>query len=94
VRELKNLIERLVILSEGEVIAPEDVALALGRGPGWMRQRRGSLRERIERYEREIVLGELQANAGNVSQTARNLQVDRANLQRKLRAWGVRGRLV
>ena len=91
VRELKNIVERLIIMGSGEVISAEEVGAALG-GQGMPGRWEGrSLRERVERYERQLVLGELTVNQGNVSRTARNLRVDRANLQRKLRAWGVRG---
>ncbi|HIE29190.1 TPA: hypothetical protein EYP66_18110 [Candidatus Poribacteria bacterium] len=35
-------------------------------------------------------MNELQANNGNIAQTARILQMDRANLHRKLRSWNIR----
>jgi two-component system nitrogen regulation response regulator NtrX len=93
VRALKNIVERLIIMGSGEEICAEEVALALGgRGePGRSGDR--SLQETVQAYEKRIVLRELDKNQGNVSRTARNLGVDRANLQRKLRTWGIRGEL-
>ena len=91
VRELKNIVERLIIMGSGEVISAEEVALALGGHGEPVRAGDRSLQEEVKRYEKRIVLRELEANQGNVSRTARNLRVDRANLQRKLRVWGIRG---
>ena len=91
VRELKNIVERLIIMGSGEVIAAEEVGSALGGHGGPVRSVDRSLQEQVKSYEKQLVLRELEANQGNVSRTARDLGVDRANLQRKLRVWGIRG---
>lgn len=86
VRELKNIVERLIIMGEGDNISGDDVNLAL-LGKTFTSTLEKSLRERLEEYEKNLILNELEANKGNISQTARNLGLDRANLQRKLRQW-------
>ena len=80
-------------MGSGEVISAEEVALALGGHGESVRPEDRSLQETVQAYEKRIVLKELDNNQGNVSRTARNLGVDRANLQRKLRTWGIRGEL-
>ena len=48
-----------------------------------------SMKDMLEDYEKKIILAELDANEGNVSQTARKLNIDRANFYRKLRNYGI-----
>jgi len=90
VRELRNMVERLVIMTPGDVIAPEDLppplrsreVVALGTGPQ-------SLREAREAFERAYILGELRAHAWNITRTAKGLGIGRVNLWRKLKAYGM-----
>jgi two-component system nitrogen regulation response regulator NtrX len=91
VRELKNMVERLVIMSPDDVITPEDLPPPLRprevvpAGDGGPR----SLREAREAFERAYIVGELRANAWNITRTAKALGIGRVNLWRKLRAYGV-----
>jgi len=98
VRELKNVIERLVIMVADDVIRPADVEPALearsirdeegSRAAGvW---RTASLREARHRFEREYLLIHLQENEWNVTRTAQRLQIERSNLHRKLKAYGIK----
>jgi len=94
VRELKNTIERLVILGEGDTISADDVMLALLRSPSpQIRSSGRSLREMVEDYERKLVVMELEANGWNISRTAEKLGIDRSNLQKKIKAWRLKGSL-
>jgi len=92
VRELKNLIERLVILTGDEPsITGEDVQDAL---PGVKavkgRFSRGvPLKELVASAEREIVLAALEANEFHISNTARDLQLERSHLYKKMKALGI-----
>jgi DNA-binding NtrC family response regulator len=91
VRELKNSIERLVILAAEETIAEADVQECLpGVKPVRGAYRKGvSLKDMVTAAEREIVLGALEANAGQVSRTAAELQIERSHLYKKMRALGI-----
>ncbi|MBC8457358.1 MAG: sigma-54-dependent Fis family transcriptional regulator [Deltaproteobacteria bacterium] len=90
VRELKNILERLIIMIPDDVITPSDVQEALPIADTNITASTGdSLRERVEEYEKQFVLQELHVSNGNIAQTARKLHVDRANLHRKLRNWGI-----
>jgi two-component system nitrogen regulation response regulator NtrX len=90
VRELKNLIERLMILSPAEEVRREDL-------PGEMRDGgiaeavapEAPLRDAREDFERRYILAALKKNRGNVSRTAEALDLERSNLYRKLKAYGI-----
>jgi len=90
VRELENAMERWVALSPPEGLDP-----ALLPGPAGAEAEAGpplSLRERVEAYERGLVVEALRGAGGNRSETARRLGISRVTLHDKLRKWGlVRG---
>ncbi|MFH1679790.1 MAG: sigma-54 dependent transcriptional regulator [Candidatus Eisenbacteria bacterium] len=93
VRELRNLVERLVIMSGEEEIGASEVARVLGETAE--REEPGAgipLRERVERFEVHIIREALRRNGGNVAETARELETDRANLHRKMRRHGIHPR--
>jgi DNA-binding NtrC family response regulator len=91
VRELRNVMERLVVLVPKEVVTHRDVMAALqmtGTGAG---DDGGppSLREARSRFERQYILERLSANRGNLGQTARELGIERTNLYRKMKQLGI-----
>jgi two-component system, NtrC family, nitrogen regulation response regulator NtrX len=91
VRELRNIIERLMIMVPGDTITLADLGLLDTSVPG--RDENGSasmpLHEARERFEREYILKALAAQQGNISRTADVLGVERSNLYRKMRAFGI-----
>src|SRR5919112_3154944 len=92
VRELRNVIERLMIMVPGETIALSDLAfldggtLAAVEQPGVPAL---PLHEARERFERDYILRALAAQHGNISRTADALGVERSNLYRKMKAFGI-----
>jgi two-component system nitrogen regulation response regulator NtrX len=94
VRELRNVIERLVIMVPGDSIGAGDVAF-LGHGgqppaPGDpIEPGRLTLHEARERFERDLILRTLAEQQGNMSRTAEVLGVERSNLYRKMRGFGI-----
>jgi len=100
VRELRNIIERLVIMTPGERIEaahlpPSLVGAAAVPGDG---ARAGeavplpdfpSLSEAREDFERRYIWKKYQECGGNMSRTADALQVERSNLYRKMKAYGL-----
>jgi len=93
VRELRNLVERLLIMTEGDEIGAADVSRVIGGGE--RREEDGgprSLRERVEQFEIRVIDETLRRNGGNVAETARELNTDRANLHRKMRRYGIRAK--
>jgi DNA-binding NtrC family response regulator len=95
VRELRNLIERLVILSPDDVVTAGDVERALGMGTSPANAglyRPGvPFRVLVEEAERTIVEEALLAHGGQMTATARALELERSHLYKKAKALGLRG---
>jgi two-component system, NtrC family, nitrogen regulation response regulator NtrX len=93
VRELKNMMERLVILVAADEITLADLPQLLSEDGGTPRDHgKGftSLREGREHFERQLILAKLQEASGNVVRAAELLGLERSNLYRKMRAYGIR----
>jgi transcriptional regulator with GAF, ATPase, and Fis domain len=87
VRELRNLMERVAILVESTEVAPSDLS-------AWMEAASGpdesaGLRGEIERRESEAIRRALESAGWNVTQAAAGLGIDRTNLHRKMRKYGI-----
>jgi two-component system nitrogen regulation response regulator NtrX len=91
VRELRNVIERLMIMVPGETIAVSDLAFLDGAvaAPDAPGAPPLPLHEARERFERDYILRALAVQNGNISRTADALGVERSNLYRKMRAFGI-----
>jgi two-component system, NtrC family, nitrogen regulation response regulator NtrX len=92
VRELRNVIERLMIMVPGETIALSDLAFLDGgvvTGAETAETPALPLHEARERFERDYILRALAAQNGNISRTADALGVERSNLYRKMKAFGI-----
>jgi DNA-binding NtrC family response regulator len=92
VRELKNVVERLAILTgDAEVITEADVGDALPRVKAVKAEfARGTpFKDLVAGAEREIIMAALDANDHHVSNTARELQLERSHLYKKMRALGI-----
>lgn len=95
IRELRNVVERLLLLAGAQVEA-EDVRLALpaGRaGAAAVRQldedTTGPLAQRVLAFERQTVLAELQRHGRHVTQTAKALGLERSHLYKKCQQLGI-----
>jgi two-component system, NtrC family, nitrogen regulation response regulator NtrX len=94
VRELRNVIERLTIMAPGDAITASDVAFlqqnTVGRvEPPEQTSGRQTLHEARDQFERDLILRTLAEQQGNMSKTAEVLGVERSNLYRKMRAFGI-----
>jgi two-component system nitrogen regulation response regulator NtrX len=94
VRELRNVIERLMIMVPGETIRASDLGFleppAAGRMPTTdAASSRLTLHEARDQFERDLILRTLSDQNGNMSRTAEVLGVERSNLYRKMRAFGI-----
>jgi DNA-binding NtrC family response regulator len=95
VRELKNVIERLVILAPDDAIRAADVknglpGVGVAKATGLYRP--GTpLRVLVEEAERVILQEALAHHGGQMSATARALDMERSHLYKKARALGLRG---
>jgi len=96
VRELRNTVERLLILAEGDVVSGEDVErLVPSREAAGAGGRDASLlsaatyAEFKEQAERAFVLRKLRENDWNVAETARRIDMPRSNLYKKIDRFGL-----
>ncbi|HEX7793693.1 MAG TPA: sigma-54 dependent transcriptional regulator [Vicinamibacterales bacterium] len=95
VRELRNVIERLMIMVPGDSITVEDLSFLDHGGvprvvlPEPSPAERVTLHEARDRFERDLILRTLDEQKGNMSRTADVLGVERSNLYRKMRAFGI-----
>ena len=86
VRELRNAVERAVVTAGGDRIQPGDLALT-PRTTGDLRQdeQRGSLRESMLHFKRQVIRNALERNSWNQTAAARMLQVQRTYLSKLIR---------
>jgi two-component system, NtrC family, nitrogen regulation response regulator NtrX len=89
VRELKNTIERIVIMTAKQKIAAEDLPLMSDEKPPASSYRFPSFKEATDAYQREFIERKLTEAGGNVSRAAEMMGVDRSHLHRRIRALGV-----
>lgn len=96
-RELKNLVQRLLILAQGPVIDIEEVEGALQQ-VGEVAEAGGSsatlpldlpLREAREQFEKVYLEHQLQEVGGSVGKLAKRVGMERTHLYRKLRGLGI-----
>jgi two-component system nitrogen regulation response regulator NtrX len=94
VRELRNVIERLMIMVPGDVISAIDLGFLDAGGVVRPTEaapvtERLTLHEARERFERDLILRTLAEQQGNMSRTAEVLGVERSNLYRKMKTFGI-----
>lgn len=88
VRELRNVVERLLLLADGEVDAAT-VRLALPLSSPALPSSNGSLADRLESHERDIILAELKKHDYRMTDTARALGLERSHLYKKCAHLGI-----
>ena len=95
-RELRNVIQRLLILSGGDEIGLEETQIALGESQPQEHVSVSSdavkdleLRQAREIFEREYFIHQLNKSNKNIAETARNVGMERTHLYRKLKALGI-----
>ncbi|HTN52783.1 MAG TPA: sigma-54 dependent transcriptional regulator [Anaeromyxobacter sp.] len=95
VRELENAIEGLVALSPAEgldlSLLPGEGEAAPGAGPAPDPGAPLPLKQRVEAYERGLIVDALRSTRGNRSEAARRLGMSRVTLHDKLRKYGLGG---
>jgi two-component system nitrogen regulation response regulator NtrX len=87
VKELKELIEGLVLASSGAEIGLSDLPERLRGGP--LLPRPGSLAHARRTWEREYIAQLLVQNRGSIAKTARQLAISERHLQKKIAAYGL-----
>ncbi len=94
VRELKNVVERLLIMAEAEIIEKKhlpgqqvdnEAKIDLPEGT-----KIKTLKDFREVAEKDFILAKLEKNNWNISQTAREIDTPRSNLYKKLAQYGIK----
>ncbi len=93
IRELKNVVERLIIMTEGDTIKKKDLPEQV-RAESYVylpdtKSIKG-LKEFRDLAEKDFILSKLEENDWNVSQTAREINTPRSNLYKKLENYGIK----
>jgi DNA-binding NtrC family response regulator len=93
VRELKNDLERVLILSDADPLTAADVRPALPASAGARTPAAaaadGPLRELVDGYEREVIRERLRRMGGHVTNAARSLGLERSHLYKKCKQLGL-----
>ncbi|MDH4007480.1 MAG: sigma-54 dependent transcriptional regulator [Desulfuromonadales bacterium] len=96
VRELKNLIERLVIMSPGNTITrgqlPQSIfgkQQSASTDLGSITLSADTYRSAKEEFEKEFLVQKLEENDWNISRTAEAIEIERSNLHRKIKSYGI-----
>jgi DNA-binding NtrC family response regulator len=92
VRELRNVVERALILTAADPILPQDLRAALPAAaparPGAIPVE-GTLRDLVDAHERDVIRERLRALGGHVTNAARSLGLERSHLYKKCKQLGI-----
>jgi len=94
VRELKNLIERLVIMIPSKEIHVKDIPSPFNRESDIKEELKSTLmadsyKEAKNNFEKAFIARKLREFNGNISQTAEAIGIERSNLHKKIKAYGL-----
>ena len=91
IRELRNIIERVIIMNQAETInaddlpnfvhAPETLSSRAFRFPNF--------KDAMDAYQREFILHKLHEAKGNVARAAELMNIDRSHLYRRMKSLGI-----
>jgi DNA-binding NtrC family response regulator len=94
IRELRNVVQRLLILGSGDDVELQEIEVALGEMP---KAETGApplgfdlpLKEAREQFERSYLEHQLKLTGGSITKVARKVGMERTHLYRKLKALGI-----
>ena len=96
-RELRNVVERLILLAADEQVSAQDVQLVLPRSAhsgdptaaASISESSGTLAERTEAFERQVLLGEMRRHNFHMTNVAKALGLERSHLYKKCQHLGI-----
>ncbi|MDD2897691.1 MAG: sigma-54 dependent transcriptional regulator [Desulfuromonadaceae bacterium] len=96
-RELRNIVERMLIMVPERVITADDLPDFFGETSSPLVHTdhlegalsRSALRDAREDFEREFIIQKLEENDWNISRTAELIELERSNLHRKIKNYGI-----
>jgi two-component system nitrogen regulation response regulator NtrX len=88
IRELRNMIERLVIMTPSDTITSKDLLIAEQSSQDYLSYK--TLKEARDAFEKDFITKRLEENNWNISKTAEILQMERSNLHKKIKAYNIK----
>jgi two-component system nitrogen regulation response regulator NtrX len=93
VRELKNIVERMVIMTRGAIVGAKDVPDPIQQQPKAPMEfsflEFSLLRDARREFEKRFIMKKLVENDENISKTAEVIGIERSNLHRKIKSYGI-----
>ncbi|HEV2988976.1 MAG TPA: sigma-54 dependent transcriptional regulator, partial [Candidatus Angelobacter sp.] len=96
IRELRNVVERLLLFSESNLITSATVQAALPSLPSSATATTnpetpvtGALSDRVEQFERQVILDEIKRQNHHITNTAKALGLERSHLYKKCQQLGI-----
>ncbi|MCB0833303.1 MAG: sigma-54-dependent Fis family transcriptional regulator [Bacteroidetes bacterium] len=92
IREVRNVVERMMILAAGDVVQPEELPTQFSESepayqPNWSEHK--TLKDVKEAVERSHIIRVLEKTNWNVTKAAQELDVERTNLHKKLKYYDI-----
>ena len=88
IRELRNVIERLVIMTSSNIITAKNIVIGGSTRSDYFAF--ATLKEARDSFEKDFIIKKLDENNWNISKTAEILDIERSNLHRKIKAYDIR----
>lgn len=88
IRELRNVIERLVIMTPSNTITARNITIGESTRSDYFAF--NTLKEARELFEKDFIAKKLEENNWNISRTAEILDIERSNLHRKIKAYDIK----
>jgi two-component system nitrogen regulation response regulator NtrX len=88
IRELRNVMERLVIMTPSNTVTPRNIILGEAARSDYFTF--NTLKEARELFEKDFIIKKLEENNWNISKTAEILDIERSNLHRKIKAYDIK----
>jgi two-component system, NtrC family, nitrogen regulation response regulator NtrX len=88
IRELRNIIERMVIMTPANSITPKDILIGGTTRSDYFAL--NTLRDARDAFEKDFITKKLEENNWNISKTAEVLDIERSNLHRKIKSYEIR----
>ncbi len=88
IRELRNVIERLVIMTPSATVTPRNILLGETVRSDYFTF--NTLKDARESFEKDFIIRKLEENNWNISRTAEVLDIERSNLHRKIKAYDIK----
>jgi two-component system nitrogen regulation response regulator NtrX len=93
VRELKNVVERMVIMTRAAIIEAKDIPDPVREQQRTQRESSffefSLLKDARREFEKKFIMKKLMENEENISKTAEVIGIERSNLHRKIKSYGI-----